>query len=269
MADKWLWLLAAQLALAACRGVAQAPPAPSETPARRGGMPPRDIAAEMRSPQPRVVTPGKTPGDPPSDAVVLFDGKDMSQWSLRDGSPAGCEVRGGEMRCTTGVGNIFSKPTFRSAQIHIEVAPPDMPAVRANGQIDPQVKGNSGVYLQGRYEIQILDSYNNPTYANGSNGALYGVAAPMVNASRPPEQWQTFDIIFHAPKCDGEQLVSQGSVTLLHNGVLVLENVSLRVRQTCAQGVGEAGPLMLQDHEPNGPKTVMRFRNIWYRPLED
>ena len=232
-------------------------------------MPPRDIAAEMKSPQPRVVTPGKEPGQPPSDAVILFDGKDMSQWALRDGSPAKCDVRNGEMGCTTGVGNIFSKSTFRSAQIHIEFAPPTMPAIRANGQVDPQVKGNSGIYLQGRYEIQILDSYNNPTYANGSNGALYGVAAPMVNASRPPEQWQTFDIVFHAPKCDGEKLVSPGSVTELHNGVLILENVALRLRQTCAQGIGEPGPLMLQDHEPNGPKTVMRFRNIWYRPLDE
>ncbi len=258
-----LWIMTAPAA------EAQAPPGPAEAPPRRGAMPPRDIAAEMRSPQPRTVTPGRMPGDPPSDAVILFDGKDMSQWSLRDGSPAKCEVRNGEMQCTTGVGNIFSKPAFRSAQIHIEFAPPDMPAVRANGQVDPQVKGNSGVYLQGRYEIQILDSYNNPTYANGSNGALYGVAAPMVNVSRPPDQWQTFDIVFRAPKCDGENLVSPGSVTSFHNGVLVLENVPLRLRLTCAQGAGEAGPLMLQDHEPNGPKTVMRFRNIWYRPLDD
>ena len=247
----------------------QAPPSfPEGMPARRG-MPPRDIAAEIKSPQPRVVTPGKMPGDPPSDAVVLFDGKDMSQWTLRGGSPAKCEVRNGEMLCTSGVGNIFSKATFRSAQIHVEFAPPDMPAIRPNGQFDPQVKGNSGVYLQGRYEIQILDSYNNPTYANGSNGALYGVAAPLVNASRPPGQWQTFDIIFHAPKCDGEKLVSTGSVTLLHNGVLVLDNVALRPRLSCSQGLAEPGPLMLQDHEPNGPKTVMRFRNIWFRPLDE
>lgn len=249
--------------------MSQAPPGATEGPARRGGMPPRDIAAEMKSPQPRAVTPGRTPGDPPSDAVILFDGKDMSQWSLRDGSPAKCEVQNGEMRCTTGVGNIFSKSTFRSAQIHIEFAPPDMPAVRANGQVDPQVKGNSGVYLHGRYEIQVLDSYNNPTYANGSNGALYGVAAPMVNASRPPEQWQAFDIIFRAPRCEGEKLVSPGSVTVFHNGVLIVENVAPRLRQTCAQGIGERGPLMLQDHEPNGPRTVMRFRNIWFRHLDD
>ncbi|MBZ5585443.1 MAG: DUF1080 domain-containing protein [Acidobacteriia bacterium] len=232
-------------------------------------MPPRDIEAEMRSPQPRVVTPGEEPRLPPSDAVILFDGKDMSQWTVRDGSPAGCKVQNGEMLCASGVGNIFSKPTFRSAQIHVEYAPPDMPARRQNGQIDPQVKGNSGVYLQGRYEIQILDSYNNPTYTDGSNGALYRVAAPMVNASRPPTEWQVFDIIFRAPKCEGGNLVSPGSVTELHNGVLTLENVSLRPRQTCEQGVGEPGPLMLQDHEPNGPPTTMKFRNIWFRRLED
>jgi hypothetical protein len=143
-----------------------------------------------------------------------------------------------------------------------------MPARRQNGQIDPQVKGNSGVYLQGRYEIQILDSYNNPTYADGSNGALYRVAAPLVNASQPPEQWQTFDIIFHAPKCDGDKVVFPGSVTELHNGVLILDNVTMRPRLTCAQGLADPGPLMLQDHEPNGPKTLMKFRNVWFRPLD-
>jgi hypothetical protein len=178
-------------------------------------------------------------------------------------------VESSEMHCTTGVGNIFSKPKFRSAQIHVEYAPPEMPAKRQNGQIDPQVKGNSGVYLQGRYEIQILDSYNNPTYADGSNGALYRIAAPLVNASRPPTQWQQFDIIFHAPKCEGGNLVSPGSVTELHNGVLVLDNVANRPRVPCAQGAGDPGPLMLQDHEPNGPPTTMKFRNIWFRPLED
>lgn len=249
--------------------VAAAQEPPSAGRKGRGPMPPRDIEAEMRSPQPRVVTPGREPRLPPSDAVILFDGKDMSQWTLQNGSPAGCKVQNGEMLCTSGVGNIFSKPKFRSAQIHVEFAPPDMPAVWQNGQVDPQVKGNSGVYLQGRYEIQILDSYNNPTYADGSNGALYRVAAPLVNASRPPTQWQAFDIIFHAPKCDGDKLVSPGSVTELHNGVLILDNVALRPRLTCAQGLGEPGPLMLQDHEPNGPSTTMNFRNIWFRPLDD
>ena len=135
MTKKYMLLLTA-LWFATAPGVMPQAPGMPERGARRGAMPPRDIAAEMKSPQPRTVSPGKMPGDPPSDAVILFNGKDMSQWALRDGSPAKCEVRNSEMHCTTGVGNIFSKPTFRSAQIHIEFAPPEMPAVRANGQVD-------------------------------------------------------------------------------------------------------------------------------------
>ena len=217
-------------------------------------------------PQPRVVDPGG-PGKAPSDAVVLFDGKDVSNWTTLDGQPSRCQVIGGVMACTSGVGHMYSRQKFGSAQIHLEFAPPLMP-----GHQD-QMRGNSGVYLHGRYEIQVLDSFRNPTYPTGVCGALYGQAAPLVNAARPPEEWQTYDIIFHAPKCDASgALLARGRVTVLWNGVLVQDNVEIQdIRKGCAvDKIGDPGPLMLQDHSGfhNAPVTTMKFRNIWYRPLD-
>ena len=217
-------------------------------------------------PQPRVVDPGG-PGKAPSDAVVLFDGTDLSHWTLKDGRPSKCQVQDGAMACKTGSGDSYSKERFRSAQIHVEFATPNMPEQHG------QLRGNSGVFLQGLYEIQVLDSYQNPTYANGSAGALYGQYAPLVNASRPPEQWQTYDIVFQAPRCDSSGKVMQkGTLTLLHNGVLVQDHVEIQHNTpgNSNTNVCDAGPLRLQDHSgfPGAPVTVMRFRNIWLRPLE-
>jgi hypothetical protein len=212
------------------------------------------------------VTPGQA-GQPPSDAVILFDGKDMSEWTRRDGSPAGCTAEDGAIVCKTGVGNIYSRKKFRAAQIHLEFNLPLM------AEQHSQARGNSGVYLHGRYEIQILDSYQNPTYPNGASAAVYGEAAPLVNASRPPEQWQTYDIIFHPPACGAEgRLLERGTVSVIWNGVLVQDHVTIRnIGRGCiADKIGEPGPLMLQDHNYKGaPFTVMRFRNVWYRPLPD
>jgi hypothetical protein len=235
-----------------------------------GGLPPMNPIDE-NAPPPPLVTPGKTPGEPPSDAVVLFDGADMSHWTLRDGSPARCKVQNREMVCTTGDESIVSKQTFTSAQVHLEYNVPEMEAVR-DGKPDGQVKGNSGFFLHGSYEIQILDSYNNlnKTYPDGSNASLYRVAAPLVNVSRRPGEWQTYDAVIHAPKCADGTLTAPGDITLFHNGVLVLDRVVPRVRNDmCQPGMTEmGGPIMLQDHIPNGgPKTIMRFRNIWFRQL--
>jgi hypothetical protein len=171
------------------------------------------------------------------------------------------------MHCRTGAGDIFSREKFSSAQIHLEFAVPHMPEQTG------QLRGNSGVYIHSCYEIQVLDSYQNPTYPEGSCGAIYGFSAPMVNASRPPEQWQTYDIIFHAPRCDALGSVSQaGSITLLHNGVLVQDRVPIaRPGPGCTQSnICEPGPLRLQDHSgfPGAPDTTMKFRNIWIRRLE-
>jgi hypothetical protein len=233
-----------------------------------GGLPPMNPIDE-NAPLPSLVTPGKLFGEPPSDAVVLFNGTDTSQWTLRDGSPAKCKVEKREMVCRTGDGNIVSKPTYASAQLHLEYNLPDMPAARADGTPSGQHKANSGVFLHGSYEIQILDSYNNltKTYADGTNASLYRVAAPLVNVSRPPGEWQTYDILLHAAKCQDTKLVSPGDVTVIHNGVLVLDRVVPRVRNDlCQPGMTElSGPLMLQDH--GGPMTVLRFRNIWFRSI--
>jgi hypothetical protein len=236
-----------------------------------GGLPPMNPIDE-NAPLPPLVTPARTPGEPPSDAVILFDGRDLLQWKLRDGSsPARCKIENREMVCRTGDQSIVSVPTFASAQIHLEYAVPDMPALRGDGTPNGQYKGNSGVFLHGSYEIQILDSYRNlnRTYPDGTNGSLYRVSAPMVNASRAPGEWQTFDIIMHAPQCSNGALAHPGDITLIHNGVLVLDRAVPRVRNDqCQPGQTEmSGPIMLQDHEVNGPMTVMRFRNIWFRPL--
>ena len=224
------------------------------------------VAAAQQHPQPPYVAPGE-PGSPPADAAVLFSGQDVSQWVKQDGSPTGCTVERKEMVCRTGAGNAYSKEKFRDAQLHLEFLVPDM-----KEQERAQRRGNSGVYLQGRYEVQILDSIDNPTYPQGVLGAIYGTAAPLVNAGRPVGQWQTYDIVFRGPRCYEDQLVSPGTVTVLLNGVLVQDHVSLRYRpNACAERkVGEPGPLMLQDHSnfKDPPHTEMRFRNIWLRHLD-
>ncbi len=217
-------------------------------------------------PQPRVVNPG-VPGQAPSDAVVLFDGKDLGHWTTANEGPPKCAVQDGALACKTGSGDLFSKEKFRNAQIHLEFAIPNMPDQKG------QLRGNSGVFLQGQYEIQVLDSYNNPTYANGSAAALYGQYAPLVNASRPPEQWQTYDIVFHPPQCDASgNITKQGTLTLLHNGVLVQDHVEIQKPSPGNSGasVCQPGPIRLQDHSgfPGAPVTVMRFRNIWFRPID-
>lgn len=216
-------------------------------------------ASNGDGPQPRVVSPGDA-SHPPSDAVVLFDGTTVAKWMTLDGKPSRCTASNGAMVCVSGVGDQYSTEKFRSAQIHLEFAPPLMADQHG------QMRGNSGVYLHGKYEIQILDSYNNPTYANGALGALYGQSAPLVNAARPPEQWQTYDIIFHGPQCDTAGAVTQkGTVTVLLNGVLVQDHVSIDKSSGC-----DAGPLMLQDHSgfKDAPVTAMKFRNVWFRRLE-
>lgn len=216
-------------------------------------------------PQPPVVTVGMLPGQPPSDAVILFNGRNSQEWVNKDGRPSEWPIVDGTLACKSGTGNIYTRRKFGDAQIHIEFATPLMP--QAHGQ----ARANSGVYLQGRYEIQILDSFNNPTYANGSCGALYGQYAPLVNVCRPPKQWQSYDIIFHAPRCGVDKTITEpGTVTVLQNGVLVQDHVTIKGRTTSSDDTDPCtdGPLMLQDHRhPDVKETFMQFRNIWIRPL--
>jgi hypothetical protein len=215
------------------------------------------VAAESNEPEPRVVDPGP----PPSDAIVLFDGKDLSKWkSAKPGEgEAKWTVADGFMT-VNGTGSIMTKEEFGDVQLHVEWATPS----EVKG--DSQGRGNSGVYLQGRYEIQVLDSYNNKTYPNGQAGAFYGYFAPLVNASRKPGEWQTYDILFHAAKRLADGKTEPGSFTVLHNGVLVQDHVPVKGEPTTAaefKGSGPLGPLMLQDHG-----NPVRYRNIWIRRLE-
>jgi hypothetical protein len=216
------------------------------------------LAAEP--PEPRLVTPGPTPSAPPSDAIVLFDGTTLDAWRGENGGPARWKVADG---CATvnGTGHVLTRAEFGDCQLHVEWSSP------AVVEGDGQGRGNSGVYFHGRYEIQVLDSYQNKTYPDGQAGAFYGNAAPLVNASRKPGEWQCYDIVFRAPKLseDGKSVVP-GALTVFHNGVLVQDHVPVKSSTTAAAfnsvaGSGK-GPLLLQDHG-----NPVRYRNIWLRPL--
>jgi hypothetical protein len=210
------------------------------------------------SPEPKVVDPGPL-GGPPSDAVVLFDGRDLSQWKAENGGPAKWVVADGCMT-VNGTGSLMTKEEFGNVQLHVEWAAP------AEVTGEGQSRGNSGVYLQGRYEMQVLDNYNNKTYFDGMAGSFYGNFPPLVNPCRKPGEWQVYDIIFHAPKAavDGKDVVP-GSFTVLLNGVLVQDHVPIKGSTTAAKFTGATpkGPLVLQDHG-----NPVRFRNIWIRPLK-
>ncbi|HEX2693243.1 MAG TPA: DUF1080 domain-containing protein [Gemmatimonadaceae bacterium] len=212
--------------------------------------------------EPPVVTPGKTSSDPPSDALVLFDGRDLSRWRSADGSPAKWVVKDGYMEVAPGTGEIVTTDSFGDCQLHIEWATPAV--VKGEGQ----ERGNSGVFLMGRYEIQVLDSYKNETYFHGQAGSVYKQYAPLVNASRPPGQWQTYDIIFKAPRFDEQgKVIDRARVTVLHNGVLIQNNVEIygityHDRPALYIAHPAEQPLHLQDHG-----NPVRYRNIWIRRL--
>jgi hypothetical protein len=211
---------------------------------------------------PPIVTPGRTNADPPSDAIVLFDGRDLSHWRSEDGSPAKWIVRDGYVEVNPGAGGMTSVEKFGDVQLHIEWATPSV--VKGEGQ----ERGNSGVFLMGRYEVQVLDSYQNETYYHGQAGAVYKQYAPLVNASRKPGEWQTYDIIFHAPHFDEMgKVVDRARMTVLHNGVLIQNNVEVygityhdRAPVYIAHAPQES--LALQDHG-----NPIRYRNIWIRRL--
>src|SRR5262245_38255754 len=216
-------------------------------------------------PLPAVVTPGtastqEAAGKAPSDAVVLFDGKDLSRWAHKDGSAAKWKVENGYFEVAPKTGEIHTREAFGDCQLHVEFAEP----VPAKGE--SQGRGNSGVFLMGLYEIQVLDSYENRTYADGQASAVYGQYPPLVNASRPPGQWQSYDIILHGPRFthDGT-LARPARVTVLHNGVLVQDNVELtgptaHGERPPYKPTPEKLPLALQDHG-----NPVRYRNIWIR----
>ena len=217
---------------------------------------------DKQRPHPPVVEPPPASSqrvEAPGDAVVLFDGTDLSEWKGGDGAAA-WKLADGAME-VNGTGNIRTVREFGDCQIHLEWAAP------AEVEGESQGRGNSGVFLMGRYEVQVLDSFDNVTYADGQAAALYGQRPPDVNASRPPGEWQTFDLFFRAPRFEGGELVRPAFVTVVHNGVVVHNHVAFLGATTHRavaqyQPHGEVGPIVLQDHQ-----NPVRFRNIWVRPL--
>ena len=216
---------------------------------------------EVWTPVPRVVTPGMNAA-PPSDAIVLFSGKDLAQWQGGDGAPATWTVAGNAMTVRAGAGEIRTRQAFGDCQLHVEWRTPAV--VHGDGQ----ERGNSGVFLQGRYEVQVLDSHENATYVNGQAASIYKQHIPLANASRKPGAWQSFDIVYHAPRfAAGGALATPGTITVFHNGVLVQDHVTITGRtfnsgmQTYeAHALKE--PLALQDHH-----AAVSYRNIWIREL--
>ncbi len=217
-------------------------------------------------PQPKVVTPGtfSTPeqaGKPPSDAIILFDGTDLSKWQTDKGEAPKWLVKDGYMQVLPGSGEIRTKDQFGDCQLHIEWAAP------AKVEGDSQSRANSGIFLMGRVEIQVLDSYHNITYADGHAGAVYEVNPPAANALRPPGEFQVYDIVFRRPIYRDGKAVDPGYVTVFVNGVLAQDHTMLEggtghMTRSRIGPIGDKGPLSLQDHG-----NPMRFRNIWYREL--
>ncbi|HTS30961.1 MAG TPA: DUF1080 domain-containing protein [Bryobacteraceae bacterium] len=219
-------------------------------------------------PHPRVITPGATPGAAPSDATILFNGRDLSRWAQKGSGPDSgkavapkWKVMDGYFEAAPGSGDLFTRDKFGDCQLHVEWQEPT--TVRGTSQD----RGNSGVYLMSRYEIQVLDAWQNPTYADGQAGAIYGQWPPLVNPARRPGAWNTYDIVFEAPKFEGSTLQEPAYFTVFYNGVLV-HNRKTSMGPTIYRDVAHyqphepREPLLLQDHD-----HPVRFRNIWIRPL--
>ncbi len=272
--NQWFLVLAgttaviSTLALPLIGADAKAKPGYKDTPLLPGG---KWVVHDSDRPHPPVITAGtfssqEAPGKPPSDATVLFDGTDLSKWRDGKGEASGWKVDKGNMvvppRGTANGGDIWTKEEFGDVQLHIEFATPNPP------KGDSQGRGNSGVFLFGLYEFQVLDSYDNPTYPDGQAASLYGQNPPLVNASRKPGEWQVYDIFFTAPRFKDGQVETPGYVTALHNGVLVHNHTAY---------LGASGHRSLAKYSPHGPKgpiklqdhgDPIRFRNIWVRPIK-
>ena len=224
---------------------------------------------DVNRPQPPVVTPAtastqERPGRPPSDAIVLFGGKDLAAWRAADGGPAKWKVEGGYMEAAEGAGDIHTQQAFGDCQLHVEWAAPNPPV---GGDYN---RGNSGVFLMGLYELQVFDSYQHKIYADGEAGSMYGQYPPLANASLPPGQWQTFDVVFHGPRFDTNgKLLDRAFITVLHNGVLVQDHSALTGPSGHKQRPPYKAhpaklPLSLQEHH-----NPVRYRNIWIRELAE
>jgi hypothetical protein len=218
-------------------------------------------------PHPPVVTPSDKPGGPPSDAIVLFDGKDLSHWTSHastithagNAGPPEWKLGDGYMEAVPHTGDLATKEKFGDIQLHVEWSSPNPP--KGNSQ----ARGNSGILLMGRYEVQVLDPWNNPTYADGQAAAIYGQWPPLANPGRKPGEWNVYDIVFEAPRLDGDKVLKPAIITVFFNGVLVQnhkESMGPMIYRQVAHYVAQPAEdsLMLQNH--NDP---VRYRNIWVR----
>lgn len=219
---------------------------------------------DLNRPHPKQITPGATASAAPSDAIVLFDGTSLAKWTgVKSGQPIEPQwkIENGYVECVPATTDLVSKDKFGDFQLHIEWASP------AIIEGESQDRGNSGIVIMGRYEVQVLDSFGNTTYADGQAGAMYGQYPPLVNAVRKPGEWQTYDLVFEAPRFADGKLIKPGYLTLFHNGVLVhnhqawIGGVEHR-RVAHYTSHPEEEPLTLQNHG-----TKVRFRNIWARKL--
>ncbi len=217
---------------------------------------------DIDRPRPEAVKPGEKPGDAPADAIIIFDGKDVSKFAGKDGAECPWKVENGEL--VVNGGDIWTKDSFGTCQLHLEWK------TDPNTAGNSQKKGNSGIFFMDRYETQILDCDNNPTYADGMAGGVYGQTPPLVNAVRPAGQWQTYDIVFTAAKVEGGKVTEPAYITTILNGIVVQSHTKIlgpthHKKDTNYDGeFPEKAPLRLQDHKNSIPD---RMRNIWVRPL--
>jgi Domain of Unknown Function (DUF1080) len=220
-------------------------------------------SSETWEPQPRIINPGDKPGDAPSDALVLFDGKNLDNWVSVDGGAPKWLIKDGAFTVAAGTKDIKTKKEFGDFQLHVEWHSPAVVDPNQTGQ----GRGNSGIFLQERYEVQVLDNYNNKTYANGQASSIYKQHIPLVNACKKPGEWQVYDIFYTSPRFNKEGRVSVPAyVTVIHNGVLTQHHVAL---WGPTEYIGfpvykayETGPIRLQDHG-----NPVSYRNIWIREL--
>jgi hypothetical protein len=220
-------------------------------------------SSEIWEPQPRIITPGLEYGDAPSDAVVLFDGKGFDNWQSSDGGAVKWALKDGAMTVVAGAKEIRTKKEFGDFQLHVEWRSP----AEVNPSKTGQGRGNSGIFLQGRYEVQVLDNFNNKTYANGQASSIYKQHIPLVNACRKPGEWQAYDIFFTAARFNAEgRVIHPAYVTVVHNGVITQNHIAIwgptEYIGLPVYSALDKGPIVLQDHG-----DAVSFRNIWIREL--
>lgn len=254
----------AALAVALSAGLATYLSADDARPPAASSASPRWRQHDVERPHPPAVAPADNPSAPPKDAVVLFDGTKLDAWQSSGGAAAKWRVVDGAMETVPGAGMIQTRRQFGDIQLHLEWAAPSPPHGKG------QDRGNSGLFLLGQYEVQILDSYQADTYADGQAGAIYGQFPPLANAARPPGAWQTYDIAFRRPRFDPSgQVIDPARITVWHNGILVQNNEepfgpTMWLKWLDPEKNRDRGPLALQDHD-----HPVRFRNIWVRELPE